>query len=786
MPQVTLIADVQALLTPPAGSLRVDSIAGYPAAYEAMRRALHGGALVSIYICNEAASAWLARAAAVYGESWVTWRAYTPRDVLAERWGLTLPATITDREILESQLLAVTVTPRQGQSFWDILLESFFDDALTYKILPLGNVATLCEKACSEEWQAAARLPLQARALRDKLDAWRRSAVNPVLRAILTRLEQDPAGLRKDLAKFKVLRSYPSVLGSKVLGEQWDVLRSANIDSTEVALTPEDRAAIVPEVEYYLNDAGQNLRNTDDLTTLVDQTSGYLLEEYHAFESLIRQHCDWLDEPLVQRIEARFAPIRMGIGTLLAGLRRLIPPVFPPAPSPDWDAGEWLDWVKNSYMPYYAWLDGQDRRDEQLAGYAFAFADWLYTHFVELKNGEPERFAFTALYAERARITSAGAITLVVMLDNFNLAYLPILTRLLGDQGFSLQDSRSTLSLIPTATEVGKPCLIAGTGDVGELPENSYADLVAREWNPLLHGGTAGYLATVGDLQELRTLQHILYFLNFIQTDSALHEDNRQTGRPHIEVVEERLATVITAVTELARRFQIESRLNVYFVSDHGSTRIPQQTVNVLDKDFFKGLAIDKHHRYIALSDARFADLPQVADAQCYLLGREKFKTAKNYLAARQYYRFVETKENFYVHGGLTPEEVVVPFVHATRAPLVPIAPSLRLLGNLFRYAVSSRVIIEIGNPNSFPIEGLSIRLLDTDAEEWTLSMLGPKQPAKAEIRTVFRKTFGASASRSLTVRLRYTCQGKQYGPHDLAFEITLKSLMEETDEFDL
>ena len=786
MPQVTVIADVQALLTPPPGSLRVDSIAGYPAACAAIRQALHGGAPITVYVCNGTSSAWLARVAAAYGESRVAWRAYAPRDVLAERWGLTLPATITDREILESQLLAATVTPRQGQIFWDVLLERFFDDALTYKILPLGSVAALCERACSEEWQAAVRQPLQARALRVKLDAWRRSAVSPALRAILNRIEQDPAGLRKDLAQFKVLRTYPSVLGSKVLGEQWDVLRSANIDSTEVALRPEDRASIVPEVEYYLSNIGQNLRNADDLATLVDQTSGYLLEEYQALESLLRQHREWLDEALVQRIEARFAPIRTGIGALLASLRRLIPPAFPPSPNLEWDVGEWLDWITNSYMPYYAWLDGQNRRDEQLAEYAFDFADWLYAHFVELKNGQPERFAFTALYAERARIASAGTISLVVMLDNFNLTYLPILARLLGDQGFSLQDSRPTLSLIPTATEVGKPCLIAGTGDVGELPESSYADLVAKEWNPLLHGGTAGYLATVGDLQELRTLQHTLYFLNFTQTDSALHEDNRQTGRPHIEVVEERLTTVIIAVTELARRFQIESRLNVYFVSDHGSTRIPQQTVNVLDKDFFKGLALDKHHRYIALSDARFADLPQVADAQCYLLGREKFKTAKNYLATRQYYRFVETKENFYVHGGLTPEEVVVPFVHATRAPLVPIAPSVHLLGSQFRYAVPSRVILEMGNPNGFAIDGLSIRLLDTDAEEWTLSTLGPKQPAKAEIRTVFRKTVGAPASRSLTVRLRYTCQGKQYGPQDQTFKITLKSLMEETDEFDL
>ena len=157
----------------------------------------------------------------------------------------------------------------------------------------------------------------------------------------------------------------------------------------------------MPEVEYYLSNIGQNLRNADDLATLVDQTSGYLLEEYQALESLLRQHREWLDEALVQRIEARFAPIRTGIGALLASLRRLIPPAFHASPNLEWDVGEWLDWITNSYMPYYAWLDGQNRRDEQLAEYAFDFADWLYAHFVELKNGQPERFAFTALYAER-------------------------------------------------------------------------------------------------------------------------------------------------------------------------------------------------------------------------------------------------------------------------------------------------------------------------------------------------------------------------------------------------
>lgn len=786
MPPVTVIADTQALLPPPAGALRVDLIVGYPTACAAMRRALHGGEPITVYVSHATVSAWLARVAAAYGESRVAWRAFTPRDILSDRWGLDLPAAVTDRAILDSRLLDQTITPRPGQDFWDVLLEHFFDDALTFKTVQVGKLAALCEKACSAQWQAAARLPLPARALRSKLDVWRRAALTPAVRTILDRLENDAAGLRADLVKFKVLHSYPAALGSKVLGERWDLLCSANLDVGEMTLTVEDQNGLVSEVEYYLNATAANLHNRADLAALLHQTSGYLLEEYAAIAAVVRQHQAWLDEQLIQQIEQHFSPLRSGIGALLVGLRRLIAPAFPPEPDPNWDVGSWLNWVEHGYMPYYAWLDGQDRQDAQLARYAFAFADWLYEHFVELKNGEPERFAFTALYFDRARIAAADAITLVVLLDNINLAYFPFLAHLLADQGFSMEESRPLLSLIPTATEVSKPCLIAGRGDLQEVTTNGYAALVAQEWNPMLGDRTAAYLPNIGDLQKLQTLKHALYFLNFIQTDSALHEDKQQTGRPHSDVAEERLRTLVTAVAEFARRFQIENRLNVYFVSDHGSTRIPQQTDNVVDKEFFKGLALDKHHRYIALADARFADLPQVATAQCYLIGRDKFKTNKNYLIAREHYRFVETKEDFYVHGGLTPEEVVVPFIRATRTPLTPVALTVHLLDNQFRYAVTSLVLVEIGNPNGFGIEAVSVRLLETDAQEWTLAALGPKQKAKAEIRAVFRKAPGTSTSRTLTVRLRYMCQGRQYGPQDQTFEITMKSLMEESDEFDL
>jgi hypothetical protein len=178
--------------------------------------------------------------------------------------------------------------------------------------------------------------------------------------------------------------------------------------------------------------------------------------------------------------------------------------------------------------------------------------------------------------------------------------------------------------------------------------------------------------------------------------------------------------------------------------------------------------------------------LPQLASTECYLIDRQVFKTNRNYLIARQYYRFLKTQENFYVHGGLTPEEVVVPFARFTCEPVIPAHPTVRLVTNEFRYAVRSKIVLEVGNPNAFSLDALSLRLVDADAEEAFVVVLAPKQMMTVEFTTIFRRAPGTANTRTLTLRVRYECQGRAFTAPDQPFDITLKSLMEvSSDDFD-
>src|SRR5207244_2217698 len=141
------------------------------------------------------------------------------------------------------------------------------------------------------------------------------------------------------------------------------------------------------------------------------------------------------------------------------------------------------------------------------------------------------------------------------------------------------------------ATQVGKPALISADGDQPEYASTNYPALVAHVWDPVLAGGgkRSAYLSDVTELRRLKKREHDLYVLNYLPLDKLLHLDEQQIGQDATKLAGYALDDLVEAVAEFAERFEIGERLRVYVTSDHGSTRIGQDVVNVLDRDYFKG-----------------------------------------------------------------------------------------------------------------------------------------------------------------------------------------------------
>ncbi len=786
MARVHILFDPHHLRTSSAG-IQVNSPSDYVSACVQISKALHEHdvPLLEVQVYDATAGEWLKGWAGQYDDQQVQIKTYRAYDVLKERWNMEIPA-LDDNDIIRSGLLDENISVRSGQSFEDVVLEHYYHSFFTYAAFPERQLAGYLNQAGKVDWKKNANRPIVTRIFRERLDQWESRENNKDRRSIISQLKRDWQNLRLSLGVFKLVKGYPQVIGDKMLGEQYMTLRRAQIDTEDLLLEGLDLQETVVQIEYYLSATKEKIQNAEELITLLNQLSGCIVQEFHFVEDFLKQHAEWITPDLIRHVERRFAPIRRGVMSRLTRLRRLLAVPRPSAPVPTWNVTEWLDWIANAYMPYHRWLEAHNKYDEEVAGYAATFSDWYYQNFIELKNSSPESFTFSNLYNDRTEFIDNDRVVLVIVLDNLNYGFFPELRRLFNQNGITLVSERPVLSLIPTATEIGKAAIMAVTGDLTDLSTVNYPTLISKTWDGILkpHGKSALYLENVGEFQNLIVLNEKIYFLNYLPVDKILHGSAQTYGQEHERRVQEVLKVLIDSILEFTKRFALEKRLMIYVVSDHGSTKITKDTVNVLDKKYFKNISDLQHHRYVAISDKQLAGIPQVVESQCYVIDRKKFKTFENYLIARRYYRFANTDQDFYVHGGLTPEEVVVPFARFEFMSVDVLPPTAHLPKQDFRYAVKSTVRFEIGNPNAFPLENISLRLPGLEASEEFIETLKPKTSAKVSFQTIFKREPGSGTTREIILYVQYESQGRSFEPVEMSFTINMKTMMETNDDF--
>jgi len=376
------------------------------------------------------------------------------------------------------------------------------------------------------------------------------------------------------------------------------------------------------------------------------------------------------DETSARQVEQGGAPIHDRLEHEPADLEPPVAPPRPPQPDPagTWTADKWLDWAVAHYLPYRFWLEDTGQYDDEIAAQADAYAEWLYAHYPALRLTYP-RMVYQGLLTLRDRLAGPAPV-LIVVADNLNGKFLPDLARNLQAQGFFAEQSVPLLAMLPSCTEVSKKCLFVGQPE--PFRGTAYEKPTLAAWEPALGGRRVRYLSGIGVLRSVRRREHDVYFLNYTPVDQALHDDEGQTGVPASAAVRQRLRALAGDVRTFAERIGAERDLLVIVVSDHGSTRIPAKAPNPIDRRFYAGRVEDRHHRYVTISDKELAALPDNVRFECYVFERKRFDLPTNYLAARSTYRFAEAGEGIYVHGGLSPEETIVPLTVFTPAAVTP------------------------------------------------------------------------------------------------------------------
>lgn len=375
-------------------------------------------------------------------------------------------------------------------------------------------------------------------------------------------------------------------------------------------------------------------------------------------------------------------------------LRQILPPQPPPA-LPDTPAAV-LHWFKTYYLPFRAWQrersDARVRAQAQDA--ATAFAHWYLEAYAKALAGAPLYASLSfARLADMAH-TRTNAVTLVVVLDGLHVGDGDSLRRKLEQVAprLSLVENDLAFVPLPTVTEFCKDSLICGVPPSHVSNAQPLGAVFSESNSPseILHVAEPGTLC-IWRLQEPDRTYHAR------NPSKYLHQD-----------VDAQLHGIAERVAELTRTLPEHIHLRVVLTADHG--RLLGRAVRNLPAP----LGMTSHGRAAwGNTDLAFPETGYFVQDNCVFLAAERFYLPTNAVAVLDEGAFLTNDDRrgseIYPHGGLYPEEVIVPWLVLARDVEPPqITVTLRGNGQSGRAATTR---VEVNNSGDFSVTLVAVEL---------------------------------------------------------------------------
>ncbi len=763
---------------------QMNSIAEFSQRVKDIQQAFENDQKYALVISQSVVIQWLKNMAIRYPQGTFVFDTVDARGVLAKRWELEIPTSVTNEEIIQVGLLSLDIHPQPGFTFEDTLLANYYGPILTSMTFPFTKLPSLLETVDPQKWKANLGFPLLARTLYARLEEWKSKARSSEQRQLEELFAADPAALKLQLMRFRVLQRYLD-LGEALLGDAFDLFRILKLQLEDLKIEESKIPETILQVTYFLN----NIQPTsaEDLTALLDRMSGLLLVEFETIEKHLRDHSDWITQELMVQIEEKFSGQSRWLARKIATLRGLIRPPKPQTPDLNWDVDTMLSWATESYLPYQAWCNRQEQFDSDVFTIGDRFSEWLMKNWDNI-HADSKRMVFNILPNKAKDLKRDGVVNLVLVIDNLGWTFSEMLRDLFQEHGYVLAGAEPYLAMLPSETEISKKCLLAGAVGYQAIDDTTYKGMIEKGWVPYFKDNAFRYISDIGSLSAIEAIDATSYVVNYLAIDKALHQSANEIGMSHQDHIFHLLEKLVENTISFIEKHGLQENIRIHVVSDHGSTRIPATVQNDLDPAFFKKNGFEaRSHRYVTVSSKRFSGLADNLKLDCFFLPANDFMNPGNVLCARRGNRFLPTDKDFYVHGGLLPEEIIVPYLVFEPATILTQDLTVLLKKNEFRYRMET-VELEIGNPNDSAVDQIQVSLLNgnVESEPVRIALLNGKKNMAIQIKARFKVTSILEEQSNLHIRIRYHAHGEQHA-FDVLPKITMKKMVEEksTSVFD-
>lgn len=465
-------------------------------------------------------------------------------------------------------------------------------------------------------------------------------------------------------------------------------------------------------------------------------------------------------------------------------LHALVPPQLLHAPTPAELAvlslpeqyQRWQHWATTSFIPYKFWLDQlPSHTEEQLIAVekpATAYGDWLFNNYAALLS----HGSILTNRSVRGRIADLLATpssrVLWLIIDGFPSAYLPLLLAALRKHGLNQLHTDYALAPLPTITKIGMPALLNGLrpDDPAFIPYPKYEEALSDAFP----GYTTVQSSAVGNFQQTLAASTDLCCLHWWELDTYQHKAQHHIKGTRTDHIRRELNEYIGELADELRRLP-GRKTRLVISTDHGATRCLRNKSGITNHKINEA-ATARHERCVKLEGKLLNEKEHIDAEETYFLPPALTHNPDPWVVARGY-RYFGSNDHGYRHGGLTPEETIVPLVVAeigafTGKPLRLTYLETRplVLGNTLTDAA-----LLLQNPNDFAVQLNEISLLNDSkaiAQLATELAAGAKLPIKLTFKLPRNQPI-LQGQVSVIVTVGYTVQGELYSDH-LPLSITL------------
>lgn len=529
----------------------------------------------------------------------------------------------------------------------------------------------------------------------EKIKIWRDKSP---FRELLEWLEPDPFERAYLFCLCQILQDYPEFQKARWLQPegQWSIFCQLPNYAKWVKEIPSiGRLDISPSLGVKIKDYIQEKVNQEGLTIgIAKELSGALkVEEDAIYRYLSSSYTNKseLSAEAINILEHKFKG-----GALKDILSNLNPVNNPPDIPNNLKIEEVINWLEKCYYPFRAWcrtVDKEDLLDTPINN----FEDWLINNYADLLASQPETFVCGVRKTVHSLIQE-GASVLIVIIDGLAWQWKDYLIDSFKTNGFYLErEPEIRFSMLPSVSETSKPAIISGLSLSDSIkPPGLSLEFYNRLFKEAYGKYVSDYVVATDStdtlLNLLRENSNVFLYL-FNEIDGIAHEYSNDSLRDtNIKTSITKLLLNIRYAVEEYERLH-ESGLKIVIVGDHGYLPIPKH-FNKLSIDD----AVPYHHGRIAEG---------IEMEGCYSINQAGviYSVAKGF-------NIVGKKPRGCVHGGLTPDEVAVPFmILSTNPPSEPLKPSLFLDGEIKRHYSDCQFTIEITNPNKYKLSIFAVEI---------------------------------------------------------------------------